>query len=109
MLALNPVFERLSFKPGKILNDWRNRKPMFFLWFNCLLIHWQYLFSRHRAGDAVPPGIVQFGERGGEFAAGGFHRQLVAADFAPLIRHDYFFGGSSRMKAQDTSAVCPLS
>jgi len=65
--------------------------------------------SRHRAGDAVPPGVVQFGERGGEFAAGGFHRQLVAADFAPSLRHNYFFGGSSRMKAQDTSAVCPLS
>jgi hypothetical protein len=30
---------------------------------------------------------VQFGERGGEFAAGGFHRQLVAADFAPRRWH----------------------
>ena len=27
---------------------------------------------------------MQFGERGGEFAAGGLHRQLVAADFADL-------------------------
>ena len=27
---------------------------------------------------------MQLGERGGEFAAGGFHRQLVAADFADL-------------------------
>ena len=44
--------------------------------------------SRHRAGDAVPPRIVQFGERGGEFAAGGFHRQLVAADFADLRRRN---------------------
>ena len=39
---------------------------------------------RHRAGDAVPPRIVQFGERGGEFSAGGLHRQLVAADFTDL-------------------------
>ena len=29
---------------------------------------------------------MQLGERGGEFAAGGFHRQLVAADFADLHR-----------------------
>ena len=29
---------------------------------------------------------MQFGERGGEFAGGGFHRQLVAADFADLHR-----------------------
>ena len=87
MLALNPVFERLSFKPGKILNDWRNRKLIFFLGFNRQLIQWQCLFSRHRAGDAVPPRVVQFGERGGEFAAGGFHRQLVAADFAPRRWH----------------------
>jgi len=39
-----------------------------------------------RASDAVPPGVVQFGERGGEFAGGGFHRQLVAADFADRHR-----------------------
>ena len=29
---------------------------------------------------------MQFGERGGEFAAGGFPRQLVPADFADLNR-----------------------
>ena len=27
---------------------------------------------------------MQLGERGGEFASGSFHRQLVAADFADL-------------------------
>ena len=41
---------------------------------------------RHRAGDAVPPGVVQFGERGGEFASRGFHRQRGAADVADLDR-----------------------
>ena len=46
----------------------------------------RHLILRHRTGDAVPPRVVQFGERGGEFAAGGFHRQLVAADFADLHR-----------------------
>jgi len=29
---------------------------------------------------------VQFGERGGEFAAGSLHGQLLAADFADLCR-----------------------
>ena len=42
--------------------------------------------SAHCPRDAVPPRVVQFGKRGGEFAAGGFHRQLVAADFADLNR-----------------------
>ncbi len=41
--------------------------------------------SRHRPCDGIPPRVVQFGERGGEFATGGFHRQLVAADFAALF------------------------
>jgi len=55
---------------------------------------------------------VRFGERGGDLAAGGFHDQLVAPDFADLqnmVEGDYFSGGSSRMKAQDTPAIWPLS
>src|ERR1039458_6389597 len=40
--------------------------------------------SSHLSRNAVPPGVVQFGERGGEFAARGLQRQLVAADFADL-------------------------
>ena len=42
---------------------------------------------RRRPCDGIPPRVVQFGERGGEFATGGFHRQLVAADFAALLGH----------------------
>lgn len=49
--------------------------------------------SRHRAGDAVPPGVVQFGEWGGKFAAGGFHRQCVATDLSDLRGgHAHEFG-----------------
>ena len=31
---------------------------------------------------------MQFGERGGEFAAAGFHRQLVATNLADLNRRN---------------------
>jgi hypothetical protein len=44
---------------------------------------------RHCAGDAIPPQVVQLGERGRKFAARGFHRQLVAADFADLHRANF--------------------
>ena len=44
--------------------------------------------SRHRAGDAIPPRVVQFVERGGEFACRSLHRQFVAADFADLHRRN---------------------
>lgn len=44
--------------------------------------------STHGASDGIPPWIVQFSERGREFAAGGFHRQFVAADFANLHRRN---------------------
>ena len=42
--------------------------------------------SPHSAGNAVPPRVVQFGERGGEFASGSFRHQHahelgVSADF----------------------------
>jgi hypothetical protein len=33
---------------------------------------------------------VQFGERGGEFATGGFHRQLVAAEKGYQLMRMYY-------------------
>ena len=46
----------------------------------------RYETLRHEPGDGIPPRIVQFGERGGEFTSGGFQRQFVAANFADLYR-----------------------
>ena len=44
--------------------------------------------SSHRPRDGVPPRVVQFGDRRGEFAGSGFDRQFVAADFADLHRRN---------------------
>jgi hypothetical protein len=51
--------------------------------------------------------------RGGEFAAGGFHRQLVAADFADLHRrHAHELGafddfhGVERFATDDDARLC---
>jgi len=56
---------------------------------------------------------MQLGERGGEFAAGGFHRQLLAADFADLHgRHAHEFGAfdyfhrSERFAGDDNARLC---
>ena len=55
---------------------------------------------------------MQFGERGGEFAAGGFHRQLIAADFADLHGgHTHQFGafddfhGIERLATDDNARL----
>ena len=55
---------------------------------------------------------MQFSERGGEFAAGGFHRQRVAADFADLHRgHAHELGafddfhGVERLAADDDARL----
>ena len=62
--------------------------------------------SRHCAGDAVPPRIVQLGERGGKFTASGFHRQFVAADFADLHRrHAHELGAFDDFHGVERSAT----
>jgi len=43
-----------------------------------------YETSSPRAGGAVPPRVMHLRESGGEFAAGGFDRQLITANFAGL-------------------------
>jgi hypothetical protein len=44
-------------------------------------------FLSHCAGDGIPPGVVHFGELGGEFAAGGFHHELAMYDNFHALRH----------------------